>query len=99
MNSGRLAGDEIAQHMKQIPDWEQKDNYIYRRFQFANFVQAFGFMSQVALLAEAANHHPDWSNVYSRVDIKLSTHDAGGLTEKDFSLARQIDALPLADNL
>lgn len=99
MNPARLAADEISQHMKQIPDWEQKDNSIYRRFQFANFVQAFGFMSQVALLAEAANHHPDWSNVYSRVDIILSTHDAGGLTEKDFSLARQIDALPLADNL
>ena len=62
-------------------------------FVFDNFVEAFGFMSRVALLAEAANHHPEWSNVYNRVDIYLTTHDAGGLTQRDFSLAGQIDRL------
>jgi len=99
MKSGKFGADEISQHLKEVPDWVQKDNYINRSFQFKNIVQAFGFMSQVALLAERADHHPEWNNVYSRVDIRLSTHDAGGLTEKDFSLAREIDALPLPGNL
>ena len=62
-----------------------------RRFVFDDFVQAFGFMTQVSLLAERANHHPEWSNVYSRVDILLTTHDVGGLSDRDFSLAREID--------
>ena len=60
---------------------------------FADFVQAFGFMARVALLAERADHHPEWSNVYNRVDIFLTTHDAGGLSARDVSLAREIDAL------
>ncbi|SFV37611.1 4a-hydroxytetrahydrobiopterin dehydratase [Devosia crocina] len=62
-------------------------------FRFKNFVEAFGFMSRVALLAEKAGHHPDWSNSYNRVEIGLSTHDAGGVTQNDVDLARQINAL------
>ncbi len=64
-----------------------------RRFTFADFGQAFGFMAQVALLAEKADHHPEWSNVWNRVDILLTTHDAGGLSARDVALARQIDGL------
>lgn len=65
-----------------------------RTFQFKNFVEAWGFMSQVAILAEKANHHPDWSNVYNRVTIHLNTHDAGGIiTDKDRALAESINAL------
>ena len=60
---------------------------------FADFVEAFGFMTRVALLAETANHHPEWSNVYNRVEIDLTTHDAGGITERDFKLAQRINQL------
>jgi 4a-hydroxytetrahydrobiopterin dehydratase len=64
-----------------------------RDFAFADFVQAFGFMTQVSLLAERADHHPEWSNVYNRVTIYLTTHDAGGISERDFSLAQAIDRI------
>ena len=64
-----------------------------KTFKFADFVEAFGFMTRVALAAEKMDHHPDWSNVYRTVTIALSTHDAGGLTDLDFRLARTIDAL------
>ena len=64
-----------------------------RRFVFADFVAAFGFMTRVALLAEKADHHPEWSNVYNRVEILLTTHDAGGLSLRDIELARAIDAV------
>ena len=66
---------------------------IRRRFHFADFSAAWGFMSRVALLAEQHGHHPDWSNVWNRVEITLTTHDAGGLTERDVALAEAIDAL------
>lgn len=65
---------------------------IRRDFSFKNFSEAFGFMARVALVAEKMGHHPDWSNVYNRVTITLNTHDAGGLTEKDFALAKAINA-------
>jgi 4a-hydroxytetrahydrobiopterin dehydratase len=74
-------------------DWTQEGDFIQRRWEFKNFSQAFAFMTQVAIAAEKANHHPDWSNVYNKVTIRLSTHDAGGLTEKDFQLAECIDLL------
>lgn len=66
---------------------------ISRKFRFENFVEAFGFMARVALLAEKAGHHPDWSNSYNEVTITLSTHDAGGLSQKDIDLARAIDTI------
>ena len=76
-----------------LPGWTFRNDGIEKRYSFENFVQAFGFMSQVAIFAEKADHHPELSNVYNRVDIRLSTHDANGLTDKDFSLARQIETL------
>lgn len=74
--------------------WKNRDNFLVREFKFDNFVQAFSFMTQVALLAEKYDHHPDWSNVYNRVTIKLTTHDAGNkVTEKDIQLAKSINHL------
>ncbi len=74
--------------------WIEKDNSLQKTFQFKNFSEAFAFMTRVALLAEQMNHHPDWSNVYNRVHIKLSTHDAGNtVTGKDRKLAAAIDAI------
>ncbi|MGQ0659430.1 4a-hydroxytetrahydrobiopterin dehydratase [Sphingosinicella sp.] len=84
-----------------LPGWsyDAPRNGIARLFRFADFNAAFGFMTRVALAAERADHHPDWSNVWNRVDILLSTHSAGGVTEKDIALARAIDRLaaPLAE--
>lgn len=73
--------------------YDEATRAISRSFRFANFSEAFGFMTRVALLAEKAGHHPDWSNAYNRVDIALSTHDAGGVTRRDVDLAEKIDAL------
>jgi len=74
--------------------WIEEQNKLQRTFEFESFVEAFGFMSKVALLAEKMDHHPNWSNVYNQVKIELSTHDAGNvITEKDRSLASQIDKL------
>jgi 4a-hydroxytetrahydrobiopterin dehydratase len=73
--------------------WEEKNNTLYRKFQFKNFSEAFAFMTRVALEAEKMDHHPDWSNVYNTVEIRLSTHSAGDIvTEKDRKLANKIDA-------
>jgi 4a-hydroxytetrahydrobiopterin dehydratase len=74
--------------------WKEQNNQLVRQFEFDNFIQAFAFMTQVASLAEKQNHHPDWSNVFNKVEIRLSTHDAGGVvTDKDRALARAIDSL------
>jgi len=74
--------------------WKEENNQLKRTFEFKDFIEAFGFMTRVAFLAEKANHHPNWSNVYNKVEIVLTTHDAGNtVTEKDRKLAKQIDAL------
>lgn len=74
--------------------WEEKNNTLYRKFQFKDFSEAFAFMTRVALAAEKMDHHPNWSNVYNTVEISLSTHSAGNIvTEKDRKLAKLIDAL------
>lgn len=74
--------------------WQEKDNSLYRKFEFKDFNEAFGFMSRVALAAEKLNHHPKWTNVWNTVEIWLSTHDAGDIvTERDHKLATKIDAL------
>ena len=76
-----------------LPDWDFDEgrDAILRSFAFADFSQAFAFMTRVALLADKADHHPEWSNVYNRVEVLLTTHDAGGVTEKDIAMARFID--------
>lgn len=74
--------------------WQEKDNQLMREFQFRDFSEAFAFMTRVALLAEQHQHHPNWSNVYNRVSIHLTTHDAGNVvTDKDRKLAKAIEAL------
>ncbi len=88
-----LTAEEIETRLKTLSGWEIVGGKLHREFRFRNFVEAFGFMTQVALLAEAMNHHPEWSNVYRTVRVDLTTHDAGGITEKDFALAAKMDAL------
>ena len=73
--------------------WSVKEEKLNREFKFPNFILAFGFMTQVAILAEKADHHPEWSNVYNSVVINLTTHDAGGISKKDFELAQKISKL------
>ena len=74
--------------------WKEEDNKLTQTFKFKNFVEAFGFMSKVALIAEKMNHHPEWKNIYNKVDITLTTHDEGNtITEKDRKLAKAIDEL------
>lgn len=91
----KLPDSERVKLPSTLPEWDYdgERDAIRRSFQFQDFVEAFGFMTQVALLAERADHHPEWSNVYNRVDIVLTTHDADGLSSRDVSLAKQIDAL------
>jgi 4a-hydroxytetrahydrobiopterin dehydratase len=88
-----LAADQIAALPQNLPNWTLAGGKLRRELRFADFVEAFGFMTRVALVAEAMGHHPDWSNVWNRVTIELTTHDAGGLTDLDLQLARRIDAL------
>ncbi|MBW6498197.1 MAG: 4a-hydroxytetrahydrobiopterin dehydratase [Bacteroidales bacterium] len=74
--------------------WKEENNQLVRRFEFKDFSEAFAFMTHVAFLAEKHNHHPEWKNVYNKVEIRLSTHDAGNrITEKDRELAKAIDAI------
>lgn len=74
--------------------WEEKDNTLYRKFEFKDFSEAFAFMTRVALAAEKMDHHPNWANVYNKVKISLNTHDAGDIvTDKDRELAKKIDGL------
>jgi 4a-hydroxytetrahydrobiopterin dehydratase len=88
-----LDRDSITQQLQAHPGWalDADGKGIRRSLRFADFGAAFGFMARIALAAEKMDHHPEWFNVYNRVDIRLSTHDAGGLTARDFSLAATID--------
>ena len=87
MRPSKMTDEEIRDKLTSVPGWEMIDGKLHRSFKFENFSRAFGFMSSLALVAEAKNHHPEWSNVYSRVVIDLNTHDAGGITALDFELA------------
>ena len=87
-----LTEDEITAALPGVPGWTRNGGAIERRYVFADFIAAFAFMTRVALLAEKADHHPEWSNVWNKVDVRLTTHDAGGLSAKDFALAKAIDA-------
>ena len=89
----RLTDPEIQDRLRQHPDWTLAAGKLHRALVFPDFVGAFGFMTRVALVAEAMAHHPEWTNVYNRVTIDLTTHDAGGISERDFALAAKIDAL------
>lgn len=91
----KLDDTERGALLARFPEWthEPARDAITRQFRFADFAQAFGFMASVAIIAEKMDHHPEWSNVYNRVDILLTTHDADGLSERDAKLAEAIEAL------
>lgn len=91
----RLSDAAIAEALRDLPHWRRSDDGlgIERRYDFDDFVQAFGFMAQMALVSETMNHHPEWSNVYRHVTVRMSTHDAGGLTALDVQWARRADAV------
>ena len=93
MTAQPLSPDAIALLPEQLPAWSLKEGKLQRELRFADFSEAFGFMSRVALAAEQLNHHPEWSNVWNRVVINLTTHDCGGLSKLDLALAQRIDAL------
>ena len=89
----KLEGQARAQALAQLPHWREVPgrDAITRKFTFADFNRAFGFMTRAALAAEKMDHHPEWSNVYRTVEVTLATHDAGGVTEKDIALAKAMD--------
>lgn len=90
-----LTAEQIAKLAGELTDWQLDEQHaaIFLTYRFKNFPEAIGFMMQVAIAAESQNHHPEWVNVYNRVTIKLTTHDTGGLTEKDIKLAKTIEAI------
>lgn len=89
----KLKIEELKQALKRLPDWElaKGREAITRKFQFVDFDAAFAFMTRSALLAAKMDHHPEWFNVYNKVDVTLATHDAGGVTQKDIDLAAAMD--------
>ena len=91
--TAKLGGKALDEALAKLEGWKQAANHesIAKSFKFADFNQAWGFMTRVAMAAEKADHHPEWSNVYNKVEITLSTHDAGGVTDKDIKLAKFID--------
>jgi 4a-hydroxytetrahydrobiopterin dehydratase len=93
MSPSKLTDKEIAAKIEDLKGWSLAQGKLHRVFEFGDFVQAFSFMTGVALAAEAMNHHPDWSNSWNRVTIELSTHSTGGLTQNDFDLAAKIQKI------
>ena len=93
MTVTKATDQEVQAAIGELGSWRVKEGRLHREFLFQDFVQAFGFMTQAALVAERGNHHPEWSNVYNRVVVELTTHEAGGITEKDLKLARQMEQI------
>ena len=93
MSRKKLSDSEIQKKLEDLNGWTIEDGKLHKEFQFKDFIAAFGFMTQLALVAESMNHHPEWFNVYNRVTIDMSTHDADGITELDFKFAEAADAL------
>ena len=93
LSRSKLVGPDRAAALRLIPEWREVEgrDAIIRNFKFKDFSAAFGFMTRTALMAEKLDHHPEWSNVYNRVEVTLATHDAGGVTALDIALARHMD--------
>ncbi len=89
----RLSDAELEAALATLSGWSLREGKLHKQFRFDDFVQAFGFMTRVALVAEAMNHHPEWFNVWNRVDVDLTTHDAKGITELDVALAGRMNEL------
>ncbi|MBT8314201.1 MAG: 4a-hydroxytetrahydrobiopterin dehydratase [Maribacter sp.] len=93
----KLGEKEIQEQLKYLKGWEYREGALETTFEFKNFKEAFTIMTRIAFECEAQNHHPDWSNVYKTLTIRLSTHDAGGVTMKDFGLAQSIEEIIESD--
>lgn len=93
----KLSDTEIDQKLESLDGWTYTGTAIQTSFEFENFKEAFTLMTRIAFEAEALQHHPEWSNIYNQLEIILSTHDAGGVTEKDFQLAKAIEAIVNAE--
>lgn len=91
MSIAKMTTQQIEAKLNEVSGWEIKNEKLHCELKFKNFVQAWGFMTQVAMLAEQADHHPEWFNVYSKVNIDLTTHEAGGISQRDFELAGKIN--------
>jgi 4a-hydroxytetrahydrobiopterin dehydratase len=89
----RLSELEIEEELKKLSEWSVKNDKLRKEFKFDNFNQAFGFMTRAAMEIEKMNHHPEWFNVYNRITVELTTHDAGGITKNDVDLARILNSL------
>lgn len=87
----KMTENEIQAGLKELEGWELRDGKLNKTFKFTDFIDAWGFMCRVALVAQAMDHHPEWLNVYNTVRVDLSTHDAGGITKLDFQLARKMN--------
>ena len=87
-----LTNKQLNVYLEEHNDWSIVNEKLSKTFKFSNFIQAFGFMTEVAITSEAMDHHPEWSNVYNRVEINLITHSEGGITQLDIDLAREIDS-------
>jgi 4a-hydroxytetrahydrobiopterin dehydratase len=92
MSIQRLSEAEIRQRLGELSGWALNGDKLHKEYRFDSFVECFAFMTRVALLAEAMQHHPEWFNVYNRLVVDLRTHDADGISERDFELARKMDA-------
>jgi 4a-hydroxytetrahydrobiopterin dehydratase len=88
-----MTNEELQAVLADLPGWSTKGGKLHRDYKFADFVHAFGFMATAAIAIEAMNHHPEWSNVWNRVTVDLTTHDAGGITPMDVQLARKLESL------
>ncbi len=89
----RLSQTDIDEELKNIPGWSVVNEKLHKEFQFDSFNQAFGFMTRAAMEIEKMNHHPEWFNVYNKITIELTTHDAGGITKNDVNLAKILNSL------
>jgi len=89
----KLDADQIRAALADVPGWAVEEGKLHREFRFSDFNEAFGFMARTALVAETMNHHPEWSNVYSRVRVHLTTHDVGGISQRDFDLAHAMNRI------
>lgn len=95
MATEKASEQAINTFLNRFADWSVNDNKLRREYVFTDFIQAFGFMAEAAILAEKSNHHPEWFNVYSKVIVDLSTHEAGGITDRDFNLAQKMEAVAI----
>lgn len=89
----KLSDAEIKDKLNSLQGWSVQNGKLHKDYKFADFMHAFGFMSTAAIAIEKMNHHPEWSNVYNRVTVDLTTHDAGGISQNDFDLARLLDGI------